>query len=113
MEAEIILRKYDSKTDDPYIYSTWSKFCYYSLPQSGALSPKDKKEWFKQKSAQIRQYLEAAQTLVACLRDDPDFLVGYVVGDSQGILWLCVKKQFRNQGIEQLLINGINPKEFA
>lgn len=107
-EAEIIIRQYDPINDDPYIYSTWTRFCWYSAAEPIHLS---KKKWFQQKALEIKQKLKLCKTHIACLKDDPECILGYIVGLPIGIEWLCVKKQFRNQGIEDLLIRSLGFKE--
>ncbi len=105
---EITIRPYTSETDDSYIYSTWTKYSWYS-----PIEPIDlpKNVYFIKKAEQIKYFLESGLTKVACLKDEPYVIIGYVVAHNNEIKWLCVKKDFRNQGIEEFLLKSVKGKE--
>ena len=63
----------------------------------------EKNIWFQEKIKQIDKLLEEGFTQIACLKDDPYTIVGYSV-HKQGVMQkICIKSNFRNQGIEELL----------
>lgn len=104
---EIITRSYNQKTDDPYIYSTWTRYAYYSAKDPIKTS---KPVWFKNKSDQIKEILPKSDIKVACFRDDPAFILGYIVVLDRKLKWLCVKKDYHDQGIEKLLTESMKEK---
>jgi hypothetical protein len=105
--TEIIVRDYDFSIDNGYIYSTWTKFSYYS-----SLEPIDipKEEFFKRKIAEIDHHLEKGVTKIACLKEDPEIILGYITALDGKSLWLCIKKDFRKSQIEALLKKSIEVK---
>ncbi len=108
MEDLVVLRDYDSKTDDPYIYSTWTKFGYYS-PKEPITIPKQL--WFEQKIQAIREMLATGDVRVACLKYEPYVIIGYSVYFNNVLKKLCIKSRFRNQGVEYLLTKSKKRKE--
>jgi hypothetical protein len=105
--TEIIVRDYDFSIDNGYIYSTWTKFSYYS-----SLIPIEipKEEFFKQKVEYIERVLEKATTKVACLKDDEEIILGYIVVLNGKLEWKCIKKDFRKSDIEALLLKAVKGK---
>lgn len=97
--VQIIIRPYQPQTDDPLIYSTWTKSCYYA-DKSQVI---DKRDWFTQKIKEIRSHLENHTVCVACFQDDPNSILGYAVFEGHRLVWMYVKKNYRDQGIERLL----------
>lgn len=100
MSMEITIREYDSKTDDPYIYSTWTKYAFYS-PEKPIKTAKH--VWFKQKIDEIKNLLATSHVKIACIKGSPYVIIGYIVLKDGEIRWLCVKKDYHNQGVEKLL----------
>lgn len=97
---EIAIRDYSPETDDGYIYSTWIKYAWYSPKEPIQLN---KPEFFKRKTEEINSLLIKGRTKVACIKEDPAIIMGYCVVSEGELKWICVKKDFRNQGIEELL----------
>ena len=100
MATEVTIRSYNPMTDDSYIYSTWSKYAWYSSKDPISIS---KHQFFKQKNAYIKDILQNGVVKVACVKDDPYVIMGYIVVHNNKVEWLCVKKDYHNQGIEELL----------
>lgn len=103
-ELIVTLREYEPGTDDPYIYSTWSKYSYYS-PKRPVKISKDK--FFKDKNAEIKEIITHGKVKVACIKDDPYVIIGYIVVKDGNLEWICVKKDYHEQGIESLLIRSM------
>jgi hypothetical protein len=101
---EIIVRTYDPEIDDAYIYSTWTKYCYYSPIQPILIS---KSKFMKDKINEIKNCLQQGHVSVACVKDAPEVIMGYIVENAGKIQWLCVKKEFHKEGIDTLLKNSI------
>ncbi len=104
--TEIIIRNYSPVTDDPYIYSTWTKYAWYSPKEPIGMS---KRKFFHEKIKYIRHVLENQKSIVrtACMKDDPDTIMGYVVAYDGELEWICVKKTFIESGIKELLLKSI------
>lgn len=111
MDCVIVTRPYEAPGDDAYIYSTWTKYAWYScrdnLGPRGSLviRPLDsnKREWFQEMVHHIHQCLSLGRVNVACFEETPSVIMGYIVVYQGKLEWLCVKKQFHHQGIDQLL----------
>lgn|SRR4051812_2554624 len=103
----IVIRNFHAPTDAPYIYSTWSKYSWYS--PKAPLRVK-KRNFFRQKIGEIRELLDKSIVHIACMKDDPDFIVGYIVVYEGKMEWSCIKKSYRNQGIEGLLVHSVKGK---
>ena len=101
---EIIIRAYAPETDDGYIYSTWTKYAWYS-PENPIKAKKN--QFFKLKSREIKELLGKALVRIACIKDNPYVIMGYIVINDGKKVWMCVKKDYHNQGIETLLMKGI------
>lgn len=97
--SSVTLRAYEPKKDEAFIYSTWTRNTYYA--QKSRLSI-EKKAWFKHKSAQIKEMLETAKVYIACLKEDPSLIIGYFVTQNNRLVWAYIKKDYREQGIEDL-----------
>lgn len=104
---EIIIRDYHSHNDDPYIYSTWTKYAWHS---NKADIKMPKQTWFKDKIVKIKDILLRGTIKIACFKADPYVIAGYVVVHDGMIQWICIKKDLRNQGIESLLTHSIKDK---
>jgi len=106
---EIVVRDYDPKTDNGYIYSTWTKYAWYS-PRDPILLTKSK--FFAYKIKEIDGVLASRSVHIACLKSDPFIIMGYIVFNKNGtypkVEWICVKKDFHNQGIDKLLIQSMS-----
>jgi predicted GTPase len=110
---EIIIRAYDPEVDDAYIYSTWTKYAYYSPTHPITIS---KSKFMKEKINEIRNYLNNGHVGIACVKGSPAVIMGYIVTHHDQIKWLCIKKEYHKEGIDELLKNSIKeyldgPKE--
>lgn len=101
---EIIVRPYDSKVDDAYIYSTWTRYAWYSAKEKHDIP---KRQFFKEKSAEIGFMLQAGFCRVACFKKERFVIVGYIAVYGGQIQWVCVKKDYAQEGIDQLLIQSM------
>lgn len=108
--VEIILRDLDRLTDSAYIHATWAKFEYHSNKHN---IETPKKLWFKEKSEEIAQHLLMSTVRIACFKSCPTLLAGYIISLNGVKIWMCVKKDYHNQGIEQLLEKSIQRKPYG
>ena len=104
---EIIIRNHIPDVDNGYIYSTWSKYAWYS-PESPVLIPKDK--FFKEKVKEITHILSTGIVKIACIKSTPKVLIGYVVVFENKLKWMCIKKDFRKPEFFELLLNSVKDK---
>lgn len=102
--VEIVIRSYIPIQDDPYIYSSWTRYAWYSAQGPIALP---KREWFALKIREIKEILAHGDVHVACFSDDPTSIAGYIAVQDHAVKWLCVKKIYHHQGIEQLLTHSM------
>lgn len=107
MSMEVIVRPYKQHIDDPYIYATWTKFAYYS-PQEPIQIPK--KEFFQIVASYIATVLKEGDVKVACLKDDRTHVFGYIAVYKGKMEKLCVKKDYRAEGVDQLLVSSMKGK---
>src|SRR4051812_44425192 len=98
---EVIVRQYDPKKDDPYIYSTWVRYSWHSPLEPHKVS---KQQYFKDKAEEIKEILTIADVNIACLKTGTFFILGYIVVKDGEVVWTCVKKSYHGQGIDQLLL---------
>jgi len=100
---EVILRPRLPEIDNGLIYTTWCNGKYYGT------DPKPDLSWGKfirQWSVRITEILKIAKTIIACTKDNPEFIVGYAVVNENNLEWVFVKERMRKQGIATLLIKN-------
>lgn len=80
--------------DKPFIFSSWRNHLYYSIK-----SPRpDSVKFFKDATILIQGCLDNFPCLVACMED---VIIGYYIDE-----FMYIKKDYRNQGIEEELLKG-------
>ena len=99
MSIRVRIRDYEPKQDEAFLYATWCKNAYYSPKEP---ITKSKKAWFDDKIKTIQDLLTRSSVHIACFSDHPFVIVGCVVESESGLEWLYVKKDYRNQGVEEL-----------
>lgn len=100
-DASVVLRAYNPEKDQAFLYSTWRNSVFYDLDDQDMTKAK---AWFKFKTAKIKSELIRAKVLIACLSDDPDFILGYSVANVNHLLYVYVRADYRRQGIGALLV---------
>lgn len=95
-------------SDEPLIYSTWSKNRWYSEAKRQTPQP-DKRTWFLNKFAEIKEILSSRSVLIACSADEPNLIMGYAAIRNGEVIWSYVKQDYRNEGIESLLLKKAGP----
>lgn len=94
--------------DYPFIYSTWLKGLRFGNSLYGLI---DSKVYFRI----YHQFIEVLlakpniSVKVACLKEDPNVLLGYSVYSGARLDWVHVKKAWRNIGLAKDLV----PKEIS
>lgn len=87
--------------DIPCIYSTWRNSAYYGSKKDHV---QPAKIFFKMQTVKIKSILDKSQTKIACLEEDPDLIIGYVVWSGTHLDWIYVKADYRLKGIGGLLL---------
>jgi hypothetical protein len=98
----VSLRDYTLE-DKNFILATWLRGLYYGDSWFSAM----KKDTFMQVYHQIVQQIlekEGIKIKIACLKEDPSVILGYVVHSSHAVHWLFVKKAWRNIGLASDLL---------
>jgi hypothetical protein len=103
--SRVILRKFNPETDSGLIYSSWPKGVWHS--PNGPIN-QVKTQWFTKFYQHVKHCLETGSVYIACMEDNPDFLLGYSVITGPLLEFVYVKKDFRNQGIATLLVKNKN-----
>lgn len=110
MEIEIKVRDYDPSNDLNYILLSWAKYDFYSKHKKTIKNPKEKQKWFIEKKREINELLESCMVKVACIKGSEYVIAGYSVSEPlspHSVIWMCIKKDYQKQGIEQLLLKSI------
>jgi len=102
--TQVGIRHYNPDIDSGYVYSTWIQYSFYSPKEPVKVS---KDQFFKDKARAIKDLLEKASVRIACLREDPYIILGYIVYFNHRVEWICIKKDFRSEEIERLLLNSV------
>lgn len=87
--------------DRSFIFATW----LLGLRHGNELYKEIKKESYFSKYKQVIELLLSRSTVkVACLIDDPDVVLGYVVYQGDKLHWVFVKKAWRKLSIASQLV---------
>lgn len=98
-------------SDDAFIYQTWLNGLRYGNPFYRKIEKSIyDKEYTKVISALI-QYKPTV--LIACLKDQPDVIIGYSVINADRLHWIFIKKDWRGLGISKMLVNRDEIKSFS
>lgn len=100
MKKGIIVRAVQMD-DGPFIYSTWLRGLYYGNDWFRKI---DKTSFFDKYRIVVNNLLTRSTVRVACLEDDQDVIVAYVVYSGNCLHWVYVKKDWRKLGIATALI---------
>lgn len=102
-EANIVIRDFNDDTDAGFVYSSWPKGAYY-----GAYIPitENRDKWFKNFYDYISQMIKHGSIKMACIADDPNTIIGFIVIYNKVLQWVYVKEMFRKQKIASLLIKN-------
>lgn len=108
--SELITIREGKESDHNFVYATALRGMYYGIPQL-SLSPKD--TFMACYHAILEKILALPGTYlkIACMKDDPDCVLGYLLGSSKGHIYFAfVKKSWRKLGIATELFRSIQPR---
>lgn len=108
MNEEIRIRPHND-TDTDFIYASWLH--HYRFSSDFARNIRTHL-YYEFHHKVIERILERkAKVRIACLKDDPDVIVGYLVYEGQDdapVIHFCfVKKAFRQMGVAKSLVQGL------
>lgn len=100
----LISRPFNPQLDKNCIYALWRNSSFYSnnTKRYGPATTHTIKIK-KQQTERIRKILQNAQVRVACLEDDPNIIIGYVVYTRDHLDWIYIKPDYRRQGIASMI----------
>lgn len=103
MTLDIVSVRKFRPEDINYILATWLRGLYYGNEFFRRI---DKEGYFGVYHRLLTTLLAKSTTVVkvACLKEDPEVILGYVVFDDAAIHWVHVKKEWRAIGIAKLII---------
>lgn len=101
---KVILRPY-TPSDLPFIFATYLRHCWFNKDQQTTLK---RSTWSAMQHKRLEALFVSEVVLIACLNEDPDFIVGYGFIDNDR-LFTYLKKSFRSEGlnITNLLLKGL------
>ncbi len=105
MSQRLPIRVRPASVDDvPFICSSWLK----SYRGADAVKDVPSRTYYYYQHRVLEELLPRSVTLVACLEDDPNTIVGYltyeVVDTALVVHWLYLKHTFRRMGIAKELL---------
>ena len=107
-ELPIAVRPFNEIADYGYILATWSRGYHKVHPFNFIPN----QIYVPQQTKVINNVLERCNTLVACIDDSPDDIVGYLItqpfGEDLIVHWSNVKSNYRRFGVMKTLLNKSN-----
>lgn len=102
-KTELIAFRSIDLLDIPFIMSTWLRGLRYGNPWFHLI---EKNVYYKVYKAVIESILskETTSVTIACLKDDPEVILGFCVYDGPRLHWVHVKQAWRNIGIARALV---------
>jgi GNAT superfamily N-acetyltransferase len=101
--SDLVSYRSGETPDTGFIYSTWLRGLRYG---NSWFAETDREAYYKAYHKFIEDILArpAVFVTVACLKDDPETILGYSVHSSDKLHWVHVKKNWRGIGIAKSLI---------
>lgn len=91
-------------TDLPLIYASFLRGLYYDNEFFNMIP---KKEFMENYKGALTSLLDKSKITIACLKEDPDVIVGYTITNPSVLHWVYVKSSWRKQGVAKLLLPTI------
>lgn len=108
-KSELVAIREGVESDLPFIYASWLKGLRYGNDTFGAIQ---QDAYFKCYHQVLERVLENQNTSIriACLKDEPDAILGYSVSTGDILHFVFVKRSWRRIGIAKDLVNMCPPK---
>ena len=93
--------------DLPFILATWLRSLFYGHRFYGSIK---KDVFFRQYERLLKRVIPLCTVEVACLSDDENVILGYVVYRGSTLHWVYVKQSWRRMGIASRLLPEVITK---
>ncbi len=100
----VVVRKYKPNKDIALIFSTWRNSIWFDEPRDA----KQANTVFRKLTQKIKNIInnKTSTIKIACLKEDPDIIVGYSVFTQDNLEWIYVKPDYRKKKIGAALAKG-------
>ena len=96
-------------SDHNFVFDSWRR----SFADSDFSKPINALVFFKGHHRVIEKILEKGQVEIACSKEFPEEIRGWIAYDRDCLHFIYVKSPFRRFGVSRLLMNGHNFKEYS
>lgn len=98
--STVICRPFNHNLDSAFVFASWRNSIWFDEPRDESSD-----KFFAMQSKYIKRLLAKpdSRVFIACLSDDPSFIVGYSVISGSNLQWVYVKKDYRKKGIAKLI----------
>ncbi len=95
------------KADKDFVMSTWLKGNYWGCPYFKLM---EQDTYFKEYAKNIQRLLDKPGTGVdvAVLEGAEDTVIGYITYNDQALYWAYTKRDFRKQGVLNILMKNMD-----
>ncbi len=100
-KSDLIAYRSSKPEDINFILATWLRGLRYG---NELFEQIDKDIYFAEYHKVIEALLRVSQVRVACLKDDPDTILGYAVLQGDKVHWIHIKSAWRRIGIAKSLL---------
>lgn len=101
LNLELISLRIAVPDDANLIFSTWLLGLYHG---NNLYHEIPKEIYFSEYKKVVTHLLGKSEIVVACLKDTPDVVLGYVVTQGTTLHWIFVKRAWRKLGIATMLM---------
>lgn len=101
-----------TETDKDFVMSTWLRGQYWG---SDYFLVMEQDQYFKEYAKYITKLICKKGTQIDCavLEDAEDVVIGYIVYNDQTLYWSYVKRDFRKNGVLNLLLKNMDFTEYS
>ena len=112
---QVIVRSFNPAKDAGIILSSYPKGVYYGsyLPINPRNDYQIKIDWFKNFYEKVQQQFKTSTITVACVANNPDFIIGYCISTGPVLEWVYVKKEYRFNNVATLLVKQHHTNIYA
>lgn len=101
--TKVVARPFVPELDSGFIYATMPKAIYF---KHSTPIDQEKRDWFQAFHEYMKWLLINSEIEIACLDEEPDFVIGYAILCNNKIEFVYVKKDYRKKKIATLLLKN-------